>query len=119
MCSSDLYFQDFKKLHELDSNLIFHDLGVPDGATMDCQNNYWSARVRGNCIICIDIKKEKVLTKINLPTATPTCLTFGGPNSSNLFVTSLRAEPVNDNADGNLYKVETSTKGQEQLLSEI
>jgi hypothetical protein len=34
-------------------------------------------------------------------------------------VTSLRAEPVNDNADGNLYKVETSTKGQEQLLSEI
>ena len=40
------YSQDFKKFHELDSNLIFNDVGVPDGATMDSQNNYWSARVR-------------------------------------------------------------------------
>ena len=113
------YSQDFKKFHELDSNLIFNDVGVPDGATMDCQNNYWSARVRGNSIICIDMKKEKILKKINLPTNTPTCLTFGGPDSSNLFVTSLRAEPINDSADGNLYKVETNTKGSKQLLSEI
>ena len=56
---------------------------------------------------------------MNLPTASPTCVTFGGPDSSNLFVTSLRAEPINDNADGNFYKVETNTKGQKQLLSEI
>jgi L-arabinonolactonase len=113
------YSQDFNKFHELSSNLIFKDVGVPDGATMDSQNNYWSARVRGNCIICIDIKKEKILKKVNLPTATPTCLTFGGPDSSNLFVTSLRADPINDNVDGNLYKVETSTKGLMQLLSDI
>ena len=113
------YSQGFKKLHELDSNLIFNDVGVPDGATIDSQNNYWSARVRGKCIICIDTKKEKILKKIDLPTATPTCLTFGGPDSSKLFVTSLRADPINDSADGNLYKVETDTKGPQQLLSEI
>jgi hypothetical protein len=34
-------------------------------------------------------------------------------------VTSLRAEPINDSVDGNLYKVETNTKGSKQLLSEI
>jgi len=66
-----------------------------------------------------NFNKEKILKKVNLPTATPTCLTFGGPDSSNLFVTSLRADPINDNVDGNLYKVETSTKGLMQILSEI
>ena len=39
--------------------------------------------------------------------------------TSNLFLTSLRADPINDNVDGNLYKVETSTKGLMQLLSDI
>ena len=86
---------------------------------MDSQNNYWSARVRGKCIICNKKKKKKTTKKNNLPTATPTCLTFGGPDSSNLFVTSLRAEPINDSKDGNLYKVETNTQGQKQLLSDI
>jgi hypothetical protein len=36
-----------------------------------------------------------------------------------LFVTSLRAEPINHSKDGNLYKVETNTQGQKQLLSDI
>jgi L-arabinonolactonase len=113
------YSQDFNKFNELDSNIIFKDVGEPDGATVDINNNYWSARVRGKCIISIDTKSEKILEKINLPTNTPTCVTFGGNNLSSLYVTSLRADPTNDNEGGNLHRIETDTRGFEQLLADI
>lgn len=113
------YSQDFNKFNELDSNIIFKDVGEPDGATVDINNNYWSARVRGKCIISIDTKSEKILEKINLPTNTPTCVTFGGDNLSSLYVTSLRADPTNDNEGGNLHRIETDTRGFEQLLADI
>ena len=113
------YSQDFNKFNELDSNIIFKDVGEPDGATVDINNNYWSARVRGKCIISIDTKSEKILEKINLPTNTPTCVTFGGNNLSSLYVTSLRADPTNDNEGGNLHRIETDTSGFEQLLADI
>ena len=113
------YTQDFNKFNELDSNIIFKDVGEPDGATVDINNNYWSARVRGKCIISIDTKSEKILEKINLPTNTPTCVTFGGNNLSSLYVTSLRADPTNDNEGGNLHRIETDTRGFEQLLADI
>jgi len=113
------YTQDFKKLHELKSNMIFKNVGEPDGATVDINNNYWSARVRGKCLICIDTKKEEIIEKIELPTNTPTCLTFGGSDLSSLFVTSLRIKSINETEDGNLFQIKTNSKGLKQLLSKI
>ncbi len=113
------YNQDFKKLIELESNMIFKDVGEPDGATLDIDDNYWSARVRGKCIICIDTKNGKIIEKIDLPTSTPTCVTFGNSDLSCLYVTSLRADPNNDSADGNLYKIKTGTQGLKQLLADF
>ena len=113
------YSHDFKKLSELDSNMIFNDVGEPDSATLDKDDNYWSARVRGKCVICIDTNNSKIIEKIDLPTNTPTCVTFGNSDLSSLYVTSLRADPVNDSADGNLYKIKTWARGSEQLLADI
>ena len=113
------YSQDFSTFVKRDSNMIFNNVGEPDGATVDIENNYWSARVRGKCVICIDTINEKIIKKIDLPTNTPTCVTFGGAELSSLYVTSLRADPDNDRAGGNIHKIETSTKGREQLLSDI
>ena len=113
------YSQDFRTFVKRDSNMIFNNVGEPDGATVDIENNYWSARVRGKCVICIDTINEKIIEKIDLPTNTPTCVTFGGAELSSLYVTSLRADPDNDRAGGNIHKIETSTKGREQLLSDI
>ena len=113
------YSQDFRTFVKRDSNMIFNNVGEPDGATVDIENNYWSARVRGKCVICIDTINETILEKIDLPTNTPTCVTFGGAELSSLYVTSLRADPDNDRAGGNIHKIETSTKGREQLLSDI
>jgi L-arabinonolactonase len=100
-------------------NIIFNDVGEPDGATVDINNNYWSARVRGKCIICINTKNGKIIEKIELPTNTPTCVTFGDTDLSSLYVTSLRADPINDTAGGNLHKIKTETKGFKQLLTDI
>ena len=113
------YTDNFQKLNELNTKMVFEDVGEPDGATLDIDNNYWSARVRGKCIICVDTNNEKILEKINLPTNTPTCVTFGGSDLSTLYVTSLRADPTNDSAGGNLHKIETDTRGLEQLLADI
>mgnify|MGYP001280243678 CR=1 FL=1 len=109
----------FKKLLELESNMTFDDVGEPDGATVDINNNYWSARVRGKCILCINTENGKIIEKIELPTNTPTCVTFGDTDLSSLYVTSLRADPVNDAAGGNLHKIKTETKGFKQLLTDI
>ena len=113
------YTENFKKLTKLKSNMIFKNLGEPDGAAMDINDNYWSARVRGKCLICIDTKSETVIKKINLPTKTPTCLAFGGPGLETLYVTSLKQQSIIENSDGNLFKVQSGTKGQKQLLCEI
>ena len=113
------YTEDFKKLTKLKSNMIFKDLGEPDGAAMDINDNYWSARVRGKCLICIDTKSETVIKKINLPTKTPTCLAFGGPGLKILYVTSLKQQSIIENSDGNLFKIQSGTKGLKQLLCEI
>ena len=113
------YTENFKKLTKLKSNMIFKDLGEPDGAAMDINDNYWSARVRGKCLICIDTKSETVIKKINLPTKTPTCLAFGGPGLEILYVTSLKQQSIIKNSDGNLFKIQSGTKGQKQLLCEI
>ena len=113
------YTENFKKLTKLKSNMIFKDLGEPDGAAMDINDNYWSARVRGKCLICIDTKRETVIKKINLPTKTPTCLAFGGPDLETLYVTSLKQQSIIENSDGNLFKVQSGTKGLKQLLCEI
>ena len=61
----------------------------------------------------------KIIEKIDLPTSTPTCVTFGNSDLSCLYVTSLRADPINDSADGNLYKIKTGTHGLKQLLAEF
>ena len=113
------YTENFKKLTKLKSNMIFKDLGEPDGAAMDINDNYWSARVRGKCLICIDTESETVIKKINLPTKTPTCLAFGGPGLEILYVTSLKQQSIIKNSDGNLFKIQSGTKGLKQLLCEI
>ena len=116
--------KDLPEINLVDQNQIVGTLMLQTKASSfkpenDIENNYWSARVRGKCVICIDTINEKILEKIDLPTNTPTCVTFGGAELSSLYVTSLRADPDNDRAGGNIHKIETSTKGREQLLSDI
>ena len=111
--------KDFSSLSEINSfDLDANYYGFPDGATVDNQNNYWSARVRGGCVISISGTGE-VRDKVDTPSKTPTCLTFGGENLDHIYVTSLKESISNNKNDGNLFIFETNIKGNQQILSSI
>ena len=108
-----------EKLSEINSfDLEANYYGLPDGATVDNQNNYWSARVRGGCVISISGTGE-VRDKVDTPSKTPTCLTFGGENLDHIYVTSLKESTSNNKNDGNLFIFKTNIKGNHQILSSI
>jgi L-arabinonolactonase len=63
--------------------------GSPDGATVDSDGGYWITRLRGGCVV--RIAPDGVVTdRVDLPTMTPTCATFGGRDLGTLFITSRR-----------------------------
>ncbi len=95
--------------------------GFPDGGTVDSEGNYWSARVRGGCVVCYN-SKGKLISKFNTPTQAPTCVTLGGSNLKKLFITSLGAplhleKNTNDFHAGNLFSLEVQISGIKQTLS--
>ena len=111
--------KDFSSLIEINSfDYTKNFYGFPDGGTVDNQDNYWSARVRGGCILSIG-KTGEVYNKIVTPSKTPTCLTFGGENLDQIYVTSLTDSNSNNQYDGNLFIFETNIKGNPQKLSTI
>jgi sugar lactone lactonase YvrE len=63
--------------------------GRPDGATVDTAGNYWVALFNGRCVQCLS-PQGKLLEQIDLPTQNPTCLTFGGPNLTTLYITTAK-----------------------------
>lgn len=64
-----------------------HDSG-PDGCTFDSQGGLWTALVRTGAIARFDL--QGALTHwYDLPLAHPSALCFGGPEMSDLFVTSI------------------------------
>lgn len=87
----------------------------PDGSCVDAQGNVWNAQWGGNRVVCYSPQGE-VLQQLDVPVSQPTCVAFGGPDYSWLFVTSARehlsatqleAEPQ----AGNLLIYRTDTEG--------
>ncbi|MFH5070379.1 SMP-30/gluconolactonase/LRE family protein [Enterobacter cloacae complex sp. 2024EL-00215] len=63
--------------------------GLPDGAIVDSEGGYWSARVWGGCVVRISPSGE-VTDRITLPVKGPTCVALGGQQGKQLFITTLR-----------------------------
>lgn len=62
--------------------------GKPDGACVDSEGGYWIACVHGGAVARItpDGTLDRV---VETPFRRPTCVAFGGPDLSTLFVTSI------------------------------
>jgi sugar lactone lactonase YvrE len=58
----------------------------PDGLTIDIDGNLWSALWDGWCVACFTASGQE-LSRIQLPIPRPTCVTFGGPDLTNLYIT--------------------------------
>lgn len=64
-----------------------YDTG-PDGCTFDSEGGLWTALVRAGALARFDMQGH-LTHKIELPLAHPSALCFGGPDMSDLFVTSI------------------------------
>ena len=91
--------------------------GAPDGLTVDAEGGVWSARWEGGRVVryAPDGSVDRV---VNMPVNSPTSLTFGGPNLTDLYVTSakfgqteaqLAAAPLS----GGLFRITVEVAGQE------
>lgn len=59
----------------------------PDGAVTDAAGNLWVACWGAGCVICLNPAGAEI-KRIALPALQPTCPAFGGPDLTDLFVTS-------------------------------
>ncbi len=127
--NTHLYFTDSLKrtiwLYDFDLNggrlsnrRIFVETkgaGVPDGLTVDSEENIWSVQC-GDGKIVVYNSGGNIIHEIRFPTRCITACTFGGPGLSELFVTSSRAllDPIelpDQPLAGVVFKLTTQSKG--------
>jgi len=65
-----------------------HYESSPDGMAIDADDNLWIAFCHGACVTCFDPRTGVELRKIDLPCLETTACAFGGPNLTDLYVTT-------------------------------
>lgn len=85
--------------------------GVPDGMTIDEDDNLWIALYDGGCVIKVNSKTGKLLQIIAIPAQYVTSVAWGGPLLDTLYVTTSRFNLNNDDrlrqpAAGSLFAIE-------------
>ena len=89
--------------------------GSPDGMTLDKKNNLWTCHFGGACISVFNKTGKKIHT-IDFPAKNITNCTFGGPNHSELFVTSAKKSLSKKDLrqfklSGSLFRIKTNVNG--------
>lgn len=94
--------------------------GLPDGATLDSEGRLWCAMWNGARIIRLrpDGSVEK---RITLPTRKVSSLTFGGPEYSDLYITSAGGHSKREDGQlaGSLFRLEGQIPGLPEFFSRI
>lgn len=103
--------------------------GLPDGLTVDSEGFVWSAEWYGGCVTRFD-PDGKMERRIALPAKQVSSLTFGGPDMTDIFITSAaKSEPmpvmppgydsVSGNFGGALYHLNLGIAGRPEYLASI
>ena len=64
--------------------------GYPDGMTIDSEDMIWVAQWAGWGVTRFDPRSGEVLEKIDIPAAQVTACAFGGPDMTDLYITTAR-----------------------------
>jgi sugar lactone lactonase YvrE len=91
-------------------------LGWPDGMTSDASGRLWVALWGGAALTVWDPANGALLEKIELPAKNVTSCAFGGPDGSQLYVTSARkgldaADLSAYPSSGGLFRIQTDQVG--------
>lgn len=77
----------------------------PDGMAIDSDGNVWIAFCHGACVVCYDPRTGEELRKIDLPCLETTACAFGGPNLTDLYVTTGIHKTVEEEFAGRLFRI--------------
>lgn len=88
--------------------------GVPDGAAVDAEGHYWSARAFGSRIVRYR-PDGSIERSVELPFGNPTMVAFGGPDLRTLYITStsrrLGADEALRQKAGSIFALEVDVAG--------
>lgn len=95
---------------------ISHELGTPDGMTVDSEGMLWVAHWGGSCVTRWNPNTGECLDKITLPVSLVTSCCFGGENLDELYITSARVgfseeQLLREPLAGSLFKYIPGVKG--------
>lgn len=92
------------------------EIGLPDGMTIDENDNLWIALFKGSKVICASPKTGEILAEALLPASKVTCPVFGGPDFSTLYITTAwendtPEERKKNSLGGALFAIHPGVKG--------
>jgi D-xylonolactonase len=93
---------------------------VPDGLTVDAEGYVWSAFWNGSCIKRFTPEGKEVLEVI-FPARKITCMTFGGADYRDMYITSAGGDKRQEEGTGagSLFRLNTGIQGLPEHLSRI
>lgn len=91
-------------------------LGYPDGMAIDADDNLWVAMWGGSAVCCFDRLSGKLINKIAIPAKNVTSCAFGGPELTDLYITTARIGTSEEELEsfpdaGKLFKTTVNTAG--------
>ena len=76
-----------------------------DGMTIDSEDRLWIAFCHGGCVSCFDPGTGDELHRISLPCLETTACAFGGPDLTDLFVTTGVHKTAKEEHAGRLFVI--------------
>lgn len=94
--------------------------GRPDGMTVDAEGCIWSARWGGGCLVRYSPQGQE-LSRIAFPAKKVSSATFGGPDYSDLYVTTAGGDTKEEDGPGAgaLFRVRTGVRGVPEFVSRV
>lgn len=105
------------------------DEGIPDGMTVDSEGHIWCAQWFGGCVVRYD-PDGKLERRIETPASQTSSVTFGGPDYTDMFVTSAAEldsiilaptgyDPSKHFMGGPVYHLEPGAQGREEYRAKV
>lgn len=123
MANTIYRFEYCRETGEISDQQVFVDFsdrdGIPDGLTVDTEGYVWSA-IHGAGYVArfgLDGTEDR---RLELPTDDVTSLTFGGPNYSDMYITSASLQAEDDPDAGALFRISLDDiRGREEFRSAV
>ena len=82
-----------------------HIEASPDGMTIDTDGNLWIAFCHGGCVSCFNPSTGDEIHRVSIPCLETTACAFGGPDLSDLYVTTGVHKTAKEKHAGRLFRI--------------